>query len=559
MDLSAANGERIAELEAALAAERQLLAAERVQVAQLTQERDRLRSSHEALRIELELLKRRLFVAKAERIDTEQLELEFAATLAALDKLAGMSPLPHEESEDDKKATKIKPKGRRDIRKLALEEERIEISDPLFEKLVAEGKAEQIGYEESCKLGFKRGGFRRVVVARVKYQATDNQGESCVETALMPPELLPRSLAAPSLLAHIVADKCCDGLPLFAIEDRFARMGVPLDRGMMSRWLEEIGGAVGPTILAAAKKDALATAFCISTDATGISVQPTPRPDKKRQACRRGHYFVLLADKDHVFFEYTPHETSAFVAEMLEGYEGYIQADAKSVYDILFRKPGEKDAVGDDLDRTEVGCWGHCRRGFWEATVAKSAVAREGLARIGRIFALEEAWRGDTPETILRLRQAHLRPHLEEFFRWVAEEYPKVQDQRGLLRSAFGYATRQRAALMTVLEDGRLVLDNNASERALRKIAIGRKRWLFVGSDLHAQSTANLFSLIASARLHAHEPEEYLRDIIRVLPHWPKDRYLELSPKYWAATRVRIDPAELAAEVGYLTVPSTTP
>ena len=249
---------------------------------QLTQERDRWVALQVALRIELELLKRRLFVANAERIDTEQLELEFAATLAALDKLAGMSPLPHEESEDDKKATKIKPKGRRDIRKLALEEERIEISDPLFEKLVAEGKAEQIGYEESCKLGFKRGGFRRVVVAGVKYQATDNQGESCVETALMPPRnSCPghwrRLPCSPTSLRISAAMGC----PCSPSRTGFPGMGVPLDRGMMSRWLEEIGGAVGPTILAAAKKDALATAFCISTDATGISVQPTPRPDKK--------------------------------------------------------------------------------------------------------------------------------------------------------------------------------------------------------------------------------------------------------------------------------------
>ncbi len=108
---------------------------------------------------------------------------------------------------------------------------------------------------------------------------------------------------------------------------------------------------------------------------------------------------------------------------------------------------------------------------------------------------------------------------------------------------------------MRVLDDGRLVLDNNRSERALRRIATGRNAWLFVGSDDHATSAGHVFSLIASARLHKLDPETYLRDLFRVLAHWPRDRYLELAPKYWAATRARLDPDELAREIGVLTVP----
>jgi transposase len=107
-----------------------------------------------------------------------------------------------------------------------------------------------------------------------------------------------------------------------------------------------------------------------------------------------------------------------------------------------------------------------------------------------------------------------------------------------------------------VFDDGRLPLDNNRSERALRgTVATGRKAWLFVGSDDHGQSAAHHFALIASARLHRLDPEAYLRDLFRVLPHWPRDRYLELAPKYWAQTRARLDPRELAAEIGQLTVP----
>ncbi len=160
----------------------------------------------------------------------------------------------------------------------------------------------------------------------------------------------------------------------------------------------------GATIVAAVRAQALPTAFCIATDATGVAVQPERREDRVRQACRRANYFVLLADRVHVFFEFTPQETSRYVASMLHGFGGYVQADAKSVYDVLFVEPKERRrrlAKGmidppavDDCVRKEVACWSHGRRGLWEATVAKDPIAREGLARIGRIFALEEKWRG---------------------------------------------------------------------------------------------------------------------------------------------------------------------
>jgi hypothetical protein len=123
------------------------------------------------------------------------------------------------------------------------------------------------------------------------------------------------------------------------------------------------------------------------------------------------------------------------------------------------------------------------------------------------------------------------------------------------LRSALGYAQNQRAALMRFLHDGRLPLTNNQSERELRRVAVGRKAWLFVGSDDHAQAAGHLLTLIASARLHHLDPEAYLRDLLRVLPHWPRDRYLELAPRYWSATRARLDSRQLELDIGWLDVP----
>jgi transposase len=553
---------RIVALEVALAAERARAEAERARAEALTAERDRLLKAYQQLDLELKLLRRRIFVANAERIDTRQLELEFASKQAALEGLTaqlGDTPPPEPPSAPPPDAPagsppaapdkpKASPKGRRNLSGLSLEEERVEVVDPELE-----GKAPRAGFEESYQLGWRKGGPVRIVIARAKYRITDDEGAPTLATAPMPRRTFGRCLAAPSLLAKIVVDKFSDGLPLYRQEQRFEREGIDLDRGTMCRWVEDAGMTAGCVVMAM-KKEALETAFCIATDATGVAVQPEPSADKARQPCRRGHFFVMLADRDHVLFEYMPRETSAAVAEMFRGYAGYVQADAKSVYDVLFRAPGP-DADNDTDVRYELGCWSHGRRKFYEAAIGKDPIAREALWRIHKLFELERTWSGVPPATRKTLRAQHSRPLVDAFFAWAEVEYDKVKDQRGMLRSAFGYVLRQRDALRRFLDDGRLPLDNNGSERELRRIAVGRKAWLFVGSDDHAEAAANLFSLIASCKLHGLDPEAYLRDLFRVLAHWPKDRYLELAPRYWASTRARLDAEELKLPLGHLSVP----
>ena len=157
------------------------------------------------------------------------------------------------------------------------------------------------------------------------------------------------------------------------------------------------------------------------------------------------------------------------------------------------------------------------------------------------------------------LRQDHLRALVDSNF-VLAKANHVVTTERGLVATALGYAVRQEAPLRRFLDDGRLRLENNGAERALRPIASGRKAWLFVGSDDHAQAAANLFSLIASCQLHGLDPETYFTDIFRVMPYWPRDRYLELAPKHWARTRARLDPAGLprAAPRPHLRAPAAS-
>jgi transposase len=419
-----------------------------------------------------------------------------------------------------------------------------------------EGNAPRIGWEESRRLGYQRPGPVVIVTARAKYKTQSSQTqETTIVTAPLPRQLISRSLLAPSLMARIIIAKFRFGMPFFRQEQSLAADSIELDRGTMARMVEDTGATFGAVVLAAAD-DARRTACCLSTDATGVSIRPEPLADGARQACRKGHFFVVLADKKHVFFEYQSKHTSAAVCEMFRGYSGYIQADANAVYDALFRG----DAVDDpEHAPIEVGCWAHARRKFWEAAVSGYPIGREGLLRIRNLYELDQSWSDLPPSVRFKKRQVVLKPLVDEFFAWVHPQYACAKDERGLVAKALGYAERQEVGLRNFLLDGRLRMDNNHSEGALRIVATGRKAWLFFGSDDHAQAAANLFSLIASCQLHGLDPERYLTELIQVMPVWPRERYLELTPAYWTSTRARLDPAELATEVGPITVPPPLP
>jgi transposase len=451
--------------------------------------------------------------------------------------------------------------GRRDLRTLPLPEERIEISDPRLDKLVDEGKVVRHGFEESVKLGHKRGGKVRVVLARVRYKTVDAAGDTDVITTAMPEQMLPGALAAPSLVAHVVMENIGKGMPLFRLEDSFERDGVHIDRGTLSRWKKQVGDALVQTVVKAMCSHALSTAFCISTDATGVCVQPIASHERGAQPCKKGHFLVMIADRDHILFEYLDKENGKAIHHLFRGFEGYVQADAKSVFNLLFADEEELARKAPDLDhdgkeRVEVGCWYHCRRRFWEAAVAKSAIGREGLVRIGRIFELDASWKDKPPSEIKRLRALHLRTHVDSFFDWVEQQRVLFDEQRGLARSALQYASNQQRVLSRFFDDGRLVLSNNGAERALKAVALGRKAWLFCGSDDHARSTAALYSLVASARLHRLDPEDYLRCLVRLVPIWPKDRMLELAPLFWARTAARLGAEQLNKEIGTIAIPA---
>jgi len=540
---------------------------------------------------QFELLRRRIFIAKAERIDATQLELEFEKTKQKLDALAqelvgndGEANDPLAGAEPDAAPTgtepdpvgsrpagkppgngKTRPKGRRNLaHRDDLPQRRIEIRDPELEK----SGGIFIDWELSYKLGYQRPEAVRVVLARAKYKTPvadaepkplpddatviEQHGERfTIVTAPLPPFLIRRGLLAPSMLARVIIQKFRFGMPFFRQEEQLEADGIELDRGTMARSVEDIGASLGAIVLACAE-DARKHAFCLSTDATGVAIRPEPLPDGRRQPCRKAHFFVVLADKKHIFFEFQPKHTSAAVCEMFRGFSGFIQADAHTIYDALFRG----DAVDEGSDAPlEVACWSHARRKLWEAAVCGFAVGREGLLRVRKLYELDQSWSKLPPAARLQKRKTVLAPFVDEFFDWAHAQNDLTSQERGLVSKALGYAIRQELALKRFLGDGRLRMDNNLSENSLRIVATGRKSWLFFGSDDHAHAAANLYSLIASCKLHSLDPERYLAEVIRIMPYWPRHRYLELAPAYWAQTRARLDPVELDAELGFVTVP----
>lgn len=191
-------------------------------------------------------------------------------------------------------------------------------------------------------------------------------------------------------------------------------------------------------------------------------------------------------------------------------------------------------------------------------SVYRYPIGLQGLMRIRAIYAADQAVERAPATERRALREHHVRPLMTTFFDW-ARSTRDITPGRNLATKALGYALNQEAELLRVLEDINLPLDNTRSERALRKIVVGRKAWMFYGSDTHAEAAAALFSIIASCRLHRLDPFAYLEEVLRVLPYWPRDRYLELSPKHWLATRARLRPEELAAALSAFEVPPVKP
>lgn len=526
---------------------------------------------------EIALLKRRLYGNKTERSVTSELQLalgDLLATEAQLQKELDKRVKEATEAAppDPKGDGKPRPHGRRDLAASKLPRVVVEI---VHEPLEAQG-CRRIGFEDSYQLGFRPGGFFIVVKRVAKYEVaagaagnvllespiiedvpqtssiTATDRAKTVVTTPSPETLFPKALLHTSTIAHILISKFALGTPLYRLEQLLADQEVSLDRGLMSRYVESAGNTLGATIVAAMWRDAITDGCVISTDATGALIQPAKARDGKSLACKKGHFFTAVVDASAVLFQYVEKHTSEAVQQLFGAFRGVLQGDASAVYNILDRGP-PKD-LDDDSGVTLVGCWAHCRRYFFEAALCRYTVGVQGLMRIRAIFAADRAGQRVPRDERTAYRDAHLRPLFDDFFTW-ARAARETAVGNNLATKALGYALNQEIELRRVLDDGTIPLDNTRAERALRKIVVGRKNWMFYGSDTHAEAAAAIFSIIASCRLHRLDPFAYVEEVLRILPVWPRDRYLELAPAHWTSTRARLHPDELELPIGSFTVP----
>jgi transposase len=365
-----------------------------------------------------------------------------------------------------------------------------------------------------------------LVVVRVRKpkfvpKGRDPTAQTTVLQAPAPELPVDRALAGPGLLADTIVRRWQDHLPLHRLERIYGREGLELARSTICGWHEALGGLVKP-LLDAMWADARGAPY-LCTDATGVLVQA---PEK----CRRGHFWVVIAPERHVLFRYTAKHDGAAVDGLLDGYEGYLVADAHAVFDHLYKRG----------TLIEVACWAHARRYWWKALETDPERARQALAYIGGLFQVEREAAAAPPEARLAARRTQSKSILDAFFTWCEAQANQVLDETPTAK-AIGYALNQRVALQRFLDDGRLPIHNNGSERALRREAIGRKNWLFVGTDDAAEINAAFVSLLASCQLHDIEPWAYLRDLFCLLPGWPVRRVLDLAPVCWKKTREELD------------------
>lgn len=341
-----------------------------------------------------------------------------------------------------------------------------------------------------------------------------------VKTADKLAQPIEKSTAGASMLAHIIVSKFADHQPLHRQEKMFERQGVRISRKTMGGWLAPTAELLNPLYQLARK--VLFESKVIGTDDTGVKVL-----DRKLPFARTGRIWPYLGDAHHpvVVLDYTPTRGRDGPAKFLNGYKGYLQADAYCVYDAFF-----KPARG----LTEVGCMMHMRRYFFKALDSDQQRMGKALYLIARLYAVEDRTKGFTGEERLALRERLSAPVMAKLHAYLLEIREEVLPKSPGAR-AVRYALNQWEALTRFLEDGDLEIDNGATERANRDIAIGRGNWTFFGSDRGGKTAAVLMSFVAMCKRSRVEPFAWFRDVLSRIATHSVNRLPELLPQNWKA------------------------
>ena len=342
-----------------------------------------------------------------------------------------------------------------------------------------------------------------------------------IHQAAKPAQPLPKSIASASVLAQVITAKFLHHLPLHRQEQIWAVQGVTLSRKTTAGWLAQVADLMKP--LYGKLKQHVFGSQVLGTDDTGVKVL-----DPTLSFARKGHFWPYCGDRGHpgIVFQYTATRGTKEVIEFLRDYGGrYLQADAYSGYDALYRDPRR--------DLREVACWAHCRRYYMKALETAKEQVGPALHLIHRLYRVEAEVREFTPAQRLTWRQEKSVPLLREL-RTYLDGLALVALPQSPVGKALRYTFNQWTALNRFCEDGELAIDNNATERTLRAIAVGRHNWMFVGSDLGGRTAATLMSFVATCRLLRIDTFAWFRDVLtRIAQGHPVNRLAELLPHCW--------------------------
>jgi transposase len=476
----------------------------------------------EKLKVQLARLRRQQFGRSSEKIDRiiEQLEL----MLDELETEAAVGPVAADSSAaadaDESAAARRKSPGRRPLPEHLPRREIVHTPDCTCP--ACGGAMRKVGEDVSEVLDYIPGRFEVIRHIRPAFSC-----RACESMVQLPMPSLPVERGRPSagLLAHILVSKYCDHTPLYRQAGIYAREGVDLDRAVMANWVGKSVWIAAPLIEAIS--DHVMAGTALHGDDTPVPVL-APGTGKTKT----GRLWVYLRDeRPHggpappaVIYRYSADRKGEHPRRHLDRFRGFLHADGYAGFGALYQADGGKAAPV-----TEVFCWAHVRRKFHDLHLTGSPLAKEALDRIGRLFDIERAANGLPPNMRQHIRQSRALPLIAEFAAFLDATLPRLSGKSDLA-GAIRYARSRWESLTRYLTDGRLEISNNAAERAIRPLALGRKNWLFAGSDSGGERAAAMYTLIETAKLNGLDPEAYLRDVLSRIADHPINRIAELLP-----------------------------
>lgn len=336
-----------------------------------------------------------------------------------------------------------------------------------------------------------------------------------------PSRPITRGLAGPGLLAHVLVSKYADHLPLYRQSEIYERQGLELERSTLAGWVGGAAAALAPLVEQVRR-------YVLHAGKLHGDDTPVPVLAPGRGQTKTGRLWTYVrddrpagsAEAPAVWFAYSPDRKGEHPAAHLQGFQGVLQADGYAGFNRVY----EKGTI------QEASCWAHVRRKFYDLEQAhRSPLAAEALTRIGQLYAIESEIRGRAPAHRRDVRQARAAPRLADFRQWLSTQLARLS-QKSATAVAIRYALGRWSALTRYCEQGLLEIDNNAAERALRAVALGRKNYLFAGSDAGGQRAAAFYSLLGSAKLNGLDPEAYLKNVLSRIADHPINRLTELLP-----------------------------